>query len=65
MLLYQVFTNREPCKPSTDGKTPSKLYFTQRKLTIKVMHSNDTVASVTEVELIPRFQNEVITLIKK
>jgi hypothetical protein len=32
---------------------------------MKVMHSNDTVASVTEVELIPRFQNEVITLIKK
>jgi len=65
VLLFQVFTNREPCKPSADGKTPSELYFTQRKLTIRVIHSNGTVASITEVEIIPRFQNEVITLIKK
>ena len=63
-MLYQVFTNREPCK-QTEKQVVSKSYFTYRKVTIRVLHSNETVASVAEVELIPRFQNEVITLIKK
>ena len=44
-LLYKVKTQREPCQASKENQSISKQYFTKRKVTIRVLHSNKTVAT--------------------